>query len=143
MAPAPVVVPASVPMTATVVDQRPSNVKIAVGLLVVALGIGLLGDLALLSTSRLPSTFFLRAVMYIALDVALIAGVWKRQAWARIVLAVLLIWVIGNLSVSLIRYGGSLSFAWSLGVTVLCEVLRAIAIFLLFRADSNAWFKKA
>jgi len=143
MAAAPLAAPPSVPIAAPVVDERPSSVKTAVVLLVVALAIGLLADLALLSTSRLPSTFFLRALMYLALDVALIVGVWKRQAWARIVLAVLLIWVIGNLSVTLIRYAGSLSFAWSLGVTVLCEVLRAIAIFLLFRADSNAWFKKA
>jgi hypothetical protein len=138
-----IAVPASVPMAAPFVDERPSSVKTAVVLLVVAFGIGLLGDLALISTSRLPSTFWLRALMYLALDVTLIVGAWKRQTWARIALAVLLIWVVGNLSFTLIRFGGALSFAWSLGFTLLCEVLRAIAIFLLFRADSNAWFKKA
>jgi hypothetical protein len=138
-----IAVPASIPMPAPAADERPSSVKTAVTLLLIAFGIGLLGDLALISTSRLPSTFFLRALMYLALDIALIAGVWKRQAWARIVLAVLLVWVVGNLSVTLIRFGGALSFAWSLGFTVLCEVLRAVAIFLLFRPDSNAWFKKA
>jgi hypothetical protein len=146
MAPAPTAV-ASPPTIVASTGAPPPSVKTAVLLLVVSIGISLLASAALMVRlgvqSYLSAPFFLRLLFFLALDVTFAVGVWKRQGWARILVAVLLLWAVGNLSVSLIRYAGSAANVSNFAFPVIGEVLRLIAVVLLFRAESNAWFKKA
>jgi hypothetical protein len=74
--------------------------------------------------------------------IVLMICVWQRQAWARIAIALLLFWGITNLMTTGLRMGGSMASAASLAFPLLIAIMRACAVYLLFRPDSNAWFKK-
>jgi len=87
-------------------------------------------------TSRLPTFFLLRSFGLLLLWIVLIGCVWKRQGWARIGILLLLIWGVANLLMRMQHVvAGS-----AIVIPVVLDVMRAYAVFVLFKPESNAWF---
>jgi len=126
-------------------DERPSSVRLAALLLVIALGISLLSTTSLLLNpgliGRLPAWFYARTIGFLVLEIVLLVCIWQRQGWARIGLALVLVWGIGSLMMSMLRMGASYPFV-NLFVPILVDGLRIGAVYLLFKPASNAWYRK-
>lgn len=73
--------------------------------------------------------------------IVFILFLWQRQSWARIAIVVLIAFVVLNLSFSILRYGGAI-YGWRWTILIAEEIMRVCAAYLLFRPESNAWFKK-
>jgi hypothetical protein len=135
-------VPAA-PVAAAAPNERPSSVNLAALLLLIALGLSLLSTASIFLNPRmynhLPVSFFARTIGFLVLEIVLLVCIWQRQAWARI--ALVLVWGIGNLLMSILRIGASFAFV-SLAVPILVDGLRVGAVYLLFRPNSNAWYGK-
>ncbi|MGA3205973.1 MAG: hypothetical protein ABSF12_26050 [Bryobacteraceae bacterium] len=69
--------------------------------------------------------------------------IWARQNWARFAVVVLLVWAIGNLAFTVLRYASSSAIALTLAMPLLTDALRIWAAILLFKPESTAWFKKS
>ena len=127
---------APAPAPPAVVNDKERS--LAVILLLISSGISLLSFGVLFRVpgllTRFPASFFFGLVFVI--------GIWQRQAWARIATVLLLVWGIANLLISIPRIGGSVAFAPSLFVPILVDVLRVCAVYLLFKPESNAWYRK-
>ena len=125
-------------------EGRPSSVKIGTGLALLAMVIGLFSYYRLVLNptmySRLPFSFFLRFFGFLGVDIVLIICLWKRQAWARIGLALIIAWAIYNLTTGFIRYGSRdpISYAFP----HFLELLRIAGLVFLFKPESNAWYKR-
>ena len=143
--PVPVSAPAATPIAAASPNERPSSVSLAALLLVIALGISLLSTASILVNpsliSRLPASFYARTIGFLVLEIVLLVCIWQRQSWARIGLALVVVWGIGNLMMSMLRMGASYPF-WNLFVPILLDGMRVWAVYLLFRPASNAWYRK-
>jgi hypothetical protein len=144
---APVAVPVAVPMIAAAAPagERPSSVRLAALLLLIALGISMLSVAGYVLRpgvySRLPASYIARTIGFLGLEIVLLVCIWQRQAWARIGLALALVWAIGNLSITILRIGGSVAFASTFLVSILVAGLRVWALYLLFRPESNGWYR--
>jgi hypothetical protein len=68
--------------------------------------------------------------------------IWARQNWARFAVVVFLVWAIGNLSFTILRYAGSSAISLTLAIPLLTDAIRVWAAVLLFKPESTAWFKK-
>lgn len=138
--------PTPPPMQAPVaaVSDRPSSVKIGTGLVVAAMLIGLLSYIRIVFNpslyARLGFDFWLRVFGILGIEILFIICVWKRHGWARIGLALMLIWAIYNLTTTFIRYGShdSISYAFPLFL----ELVRIAGLVFLFKPESNAWYKR-
>jgi hypothetical protein len=121
-------------------------VRIAGILLLISCVISLLSLAATLLTSgmvsRMPAQFLVRPIAFAILWIVLTILVWQRQAWARIAILLILAWSIANLLFSMLRIGGALTLVFSLAFALLVDALRAGAAYLLFKPDSNTWYKK-
>ena len=130
---------------AAATNERPSSVNLAALLLALALGISLLSTAGIFFTpsliSRLPAMFYATTIGFLILEIVLLICIWQRQGWARIALALVLVWGIGNLMMSMLRMGASYPF-WTLLTPILVDGLRVGAVYLLFRPASNAWYRK-
>jgi hypothetical protein len=73
--------------------------------------------------------------------VVFILFLWQRQSWARIAIVLMIALVVLNLSFSILRFGGAI-FGWRWIIIIAEQLLRICAAFLLFRPESNGWFKK-
>ena len=126
------------------VNERPSSVRLAAILLLIAWGLGLLSFGILFQsaslTSRLPAFYFLRTAGFSVLGFMLIVCIWMRQAWARIGMVLFAGWGILNLLITIQRIPGSAMAG--LAMPLLVAALRLGGIYFLFRPDSNAWFRK-
>jgi hypothetical protein len=129
-----------------VVEGRPSSVRLAGILLLISCVISLLSLAGTLLTSgmvfRMPAQFLVRPIAFGILWIVLTILVWQRQGWARIAILLILAWSIANLLISMLRIGGALTLAFSLAFALLVDALRAGAAYLLFKPDSNTWYKK-
>lgn len=83
--------------------------------------------------------FLVRSIGFLVLWIVLTTLVWQRQTWARIAIVLLVAWSLGNLMLT----GLHVSLAvFALAVPLLIDTMRIVAALLLFRPQSNAWFKK-
>lgn len=128
-----------------VAGDRPSSVKVGTGLVVAAMVIGFLSYFRFFFNpslyGRLPLGYFLRVFGILGIEIVLIICVWKRQAWARIGLALMILWAIYNLTTTFIRYGSRdpISYAFPLFL----ELMRVAGLVFLFKPESNAWYKRS
>jgi hypothetical protein len=140
--------PVAVPIIATAAPtgERPSIVRVAALLLLIALGMSMLSVAGYMLRpgvfSRLPASYFARSIGFQVLEIVLLVCIWQRQAWARIGLALALVWAIGNLLITILRVGGSVAFASTFLVSILVAGLRVWALYLLFKPESNRWYRK-
>jgi xanthosine utilization system XapX-like protein len=104
--------------------------------------IGLMSFAAILFRIGLRFSFF-QTGFFTILWLALIVALWQRQDWARIALVVLIAWSLINLAITFIRIAGMNGPMWGLSIAVGENILRIIAALLVFRPQSNAWFKSA
>jgi len=132
-------IPVAAPPIA-VVDARPSAVTLASVLLLVSCLISLTSLASILiMPSRIPALFVARTIGLWILWVVLTILVWQRQSWARFAILLLLAWSLVNLMLTGLRFTVAI---FALIVPLLIDVLRIGAAVLLFKPDSNAWFKK-
>jgi hypothetical protein len=128
------------------VEARPSSVRLATILLFIAWGASFLSLAAfLLNPSllrRMSVLIPLRMVGLSLLWMVLPICIWARQNWARFALVVLLVWAIGNLAFTILRYAGSSAISLTLAMPLLTDAIRVWAAVLLFKPESTAWFKK-
>jgi hypothetical protein len=89
--------------------------------------------------SRMPAILLGRTIGLWILWIVLTILVWQRQAWARIAILLLLAWSLMNLMLTGLRFSTAI---FALVVPLLIDALRIAAAFLLFKPESNAWFKK-
>ncbi len=128
-------------------EERPGSVRVAALLLLIAWGIGLLSLSGLFVQpgliARLPAYFFARTIALAILWIVLTILIWNRQGWARIGMALVLVWGIGNLTVQPAPHSiGSVAIAISLAVPVVVDGLRICAVYLLTKPESNQWYRK-
>lgn len=120
---------------------RPSSVTIAAALLVVAFLLSILALASFLFTpnavSRLSPLYWFRTFGFWIAWIVLIALFWQRQSWTRIAIAALIAWNIGNLALGLSRVS-----PFALMMPILIAIIRVAAVFVMFKSDSNKWFKK-
>jgi len=132
---------------AVVGEGRPSSVRAAALLLMIAWGIGLLSLSGLFVQpgliARLPAYFFVRTFALAILWIILTILIWNRQGWARIGIVLVLVWSIGTLVFNMLRISGSATMAISLAVPVVVDILRISAVYLLTKPESNAWYQKS
>jgi hypothetical protein len=127
----------------TMVNARPSAVRLACVLLLVSCLISFASVASIFLApkimSRMPALFLARSIGLWVLWVVLTILVWQRQAWARIAILLLLAWSLGNLVLTSLRFSVAV---FALAIPFLIDALRIGAAFLLFKPESNAWFKK-
>jgi hypothetical protein len=70
--------------------------------------------------------------------ILLVIGLWQRQGWARFAILLLIVWGLGTLIFTMIRVG----VLWTFAIPLAIAALRLCAVYLFFRPESNAWFKK-
>ena len=124
------------------VDAQPQSVRLAVILLLISWAIPLL----MLARAAMIYGFrfgiMAQSLAVAVVGISLIAFLWKRQNWARIAMLVLIVWVVGNLVANILRLiGGHITWGWAPSIAT--GILRICAAYLLFRPESNAWFKKS
>jgi hypothetical protein len=124
-----------------VADARPTSVRLAGVLLLISCLIGLLSLASIFLTARMPALFLMRSVGFWVLWIVLTILVWQRQGWARIVILLFIAWSVGNLLISMLRIGAS-GILFTLVFALLVDALRGYAAYLLFKPESNAWFKQ-
>jgi len=117
-------------------SERPSQVKLAFGLLVGSVALGVLNYISTgMQDSSLVSLFVLAFVFGLA------AAIRSGKNWARIVFLVSYLTGLPSLffASALIAQGGKLFFA------VFCcqTLLQGLALWLVFRKPGSAWFKRA
>ncbi len=133
-----------VPQSAAVASSaRPDSVSQAATLLFVSVGLSLLGTLYsffFVGFNRLLSapTFFLTPFLVI-LWVVFTIFILQRKNWARIGIAILLLWsaTLVMSTVLILSHGARFS---SLALPWIVFLLRIAACYLLFTPASNAWF---
>jgi hypothetical protein len=138
---------AAAPMPAAVVPvavvARPSAVTVASVLLLISCLISLMSLASIFvmpnMLSRMPAILLGRTIGLWILWIVLTILVWQRQAWARIAILLLLAWSLMNLMLTGLRFSTAI---FALVVPLLIDALRIAAAFLLFKPESNAWFKK-
>jgi hypothetical protein len=128
------------------VEARPSGVRLATILLFIAWGVNFLSLAGFLLNpsvfTRMSVLIPLRMVGFSLLWMVLPICVWARQNWARFAVVVFLVWAIGNLAFTLLRYAGSSAISLTLAIPLLTDAIRVWAAVLLFKPESTAWFKK-
>lgn len=137
---APIPPPAALP-------ARPSSVRLAAIFLLISWAVSLLTLISIFVAhtlaTRLPALFLLRSVGLWILWIVLIIAIWQRHNWARIGALLLFLWSIGTLVFSVLNLGGSGTLALSLAFPLLVNALRACAVYLLFKPETNLWFQKS
>ena len=139
-------IPAAIPLPPGVpfaVNARPSAVTIAFVLLLISCLISLmsLASIFMMSSvvAHISALLLGRTVGIWILWIVLTILVWQRQGWARIAILLLLAWSLVNLMLTGLRFSAAI---FSLLVPLLNDALRIGAAILLFKQESNAWFKK-
>jgi hypothetical protein len=129
-----------------VINERPSSVRLAAILFLIALGVGLLSiaNVAMRSNGAILESlaFLIPTVGIWFLWIVLVLFLWQRQGWARIVILLLLAWNVVNLLLSILRIAASGTAVWGFAIALAAAALRVYAAYLMFRPESNAWFKK-
>ncbi len=127
-----------------VADQRPSSVTIGIVLLVLCCLVSIFSIVSILYNYPRAATpeFLTRSVGLDVLWILLIIGLWQRQGWARFAILALSIWSLGTLLYSIIRVTSSGGAIFAFAIPMAITAMHFGALFLLFRPDSNAWFKR-
>jgi hypothetical protein len=138
------IAPPPVPATLT---ERPRSVSLAGILYLVSTVLGVLVFAMIFASfhttvsSSISPFLMIRSLGLAALGVVLVLCIWQRQNWARMVLLLFVAWNVGNLVVSLLLLRAN-PLAWSFDFAIGEAILRVFAAYLLFKPESNAWFKK-
>jgi hypothetical protein len=134
------------PVAAAPSQARPFSVTQAGVLLLAAFVISVLSFGRLLTTpsiiSRLGPVYWIRTIGFWIAWIVALSFFWQRQNWARIAIALLVVWHVGNLGWILMRNLGLGTVSFSFAIALLIAVARLAALVLMFTPDSNAWFKK-
>jgi hypothetical protein len=112
-------------------------------LLAVALAISLLYSARYFLDPRLhlSAIYWGQTGAFLIVWIVLLILFWQRQGWTRIGIALLILWNVGNLAFTLLRISAlRLSAAYT--AIVLIGALRLVAGYMMFKPESNAWFKK-
>lgn len=131
----------AIPAATLMEGVRPGSVTAATAILLLTWVFGLvsLATVIMRLGARISLT---QSVLFSLLWILIIIMIWQRQNWARIAALVLLLVNIATLAFTLVRIAGSnvawLGFAFPVGI----DLLRIFAVYLLFRPQSTAWFKK-
>jgi hypothetical protein len=130
------------PVLAAVPD-RPQSVQLGGILYLVACALSLLMLAVLLARYHNYAWGFIliRTFGMIALGVLLVICIWRRQNWARILLALLIAYSTCTLLYSFMMVR-SHTLPWTYYVALVEAGLRLVAIYLLFKPESNAWFNR-
>lgn len=88
------------------------------------------------------SQYLVRSIGFDVLWILFVVGLWQRQNWARFAVLVLVAWGLGNLALSMIRLSSSTFAVFAFAIPIVVAGLHLLAAYLIFRPDSNAWFKK-
>jgi hypothetical protein len=128
------------------VSERPPSVRWAGILLLISCAVSLLSlvNVSMRSHGAVLQSlaFLIPTVAILVVWIALVACIWQRQGWARFAILLLLAWNILNMILSLLRIAASGRAVWGFAVALALSVLRMYAVYLLFKPESNAWFKK-
>ncbi len=122
-------------------DARPPTVLAAVLLLLISWIVGLMSFAAILFRIGLRFSF-IQTIFFSIVWLALIVALWQRQGWARIAVVLLIAWSLVNLAITFIRITGINGPMWGMSIAAGENILRIVAVVLLFGPQSNAWFKK-
>jgi RNA polymerase subunit RPABC4/transcription elongation factor Spt4 len=124
---------------AVVAVSRPASVTIAGTLLIVCLVLSILSLAGILITptllSRLPVSFWARTFGFWMVWTVFLIFFWQRQNWTRFAIMLLVLWNVGNLALNF-------RASFSLIVPILIAAIRVGAAYLMFKPESDAWFKK-
>ncbi|HTB15165.1 MAG TPA: hypothetical protein VK752_26520 [Bryobacteraceae bacterium] len=122
--------------------RMPSSVQIAIVLLLVTCAISLFSTATVYFTHRVAAMpmYLTRSLGLNLLMILFIAGLWQRQGWARIVILLYIAWTIGTMALSMTRVRSD-AVLWAFAVPVAILLVRLCAGFLLFRPQSNTWFR--
>jgi|ERR1700722_4836241 hypothetical protein len=138
----PGVAPTPAPFTAS--EKCPSSVQIAIILLSITCAISLVStaNIFLVHHAAASPVFLTRSIGLTLLLILLVIALWQRQGWARIAILVLIVWGLGTLMFSVIRFAASSIAVWTFAIPLAIAAMRLGAVYLMFRPESNAWFKK-
>jgi hypothetical protein len=132
---------AAPPPAPAVLDARPESVRLAIILLLISWAMPLLLLARAATIYGFRFGIMAQSLAVAVVGIALIAFLWQRQNWARIAVLVLILWVVGNLAMNMLRLVGA-HITWGWAPSIATGILRICAAYLLFRPESNAWFKK-
>ncbi len=122
----------------------PTSVRMAIVILLICCAISIFSVANFLLKYHRFSTsqYLVRSIGFDVLWIMFVIGLWQRQNWARFAVLALVAWGVGNLAFSMIRLSSSSLAIFTFALPILVAVLHVLAGYLLFRPDSNAWFKK-
>jgi hypothetical protein len=125
-------------------DERPSSVIAGIVLLAISFAISIMSVAnILISYPRAATPMFLtRSFGFDILWILFTIGLWQRQGWARFAILLLTLWSAGNLLYGVIRVASSGAAIYGFALPLGIAALHVGALVLLFRPDSNAWFKR-
>ncbi len=128
------------PVAPVTFTAPPLSVRTAVILLLIAWGVPLLlllRDIAVSGARIGMAQSFAISLLWIVF----ILFLWQRQNWARFAIVALIAILVMNISFSILRFGGAV-YSWRWAIIIAEEILRVYAAYLLFRPESNVWFKR-
>ena len=135
---------APIPAQLAVAEKSPPGLQVAIVFLLITCAISLVStaNLFLIHPAAASPVFLTRSIGLTILMILLVIGLWQRQGWARFAILVLIVWGIGNLAFTMIRVAASNVAVWTFAIPLAIAALRLCALYLMFRPESNAWFKK-
>jgi hypothetical protein len=142
--PAPVAAPvAAAPPTTSA--ERPSSIRLAVILLLISCVVSVLSlavSLFQISGSvGFAATFLMRSVVILILWIVFSIALWHRQNWARFGVLALVVYTVGNVVTTAVRFPAS-AMNISFVMILVMLAIRLGAVILMFKTESSAWLKK-
>lgn len=136
---APIAVPQSVAG-----DQSPVSVRIAIAIFLISCAVGIVSviNIVLNYPRAATPTYLTRSIGFDILWILFVLGLWQRQNWARFAILVFIAWGLGTLGLSMMRVVSSGGAAFGFAIPLSMAAARLVAAYLMFRPESNAWFKK-
>jgi hypothetical protein len=137
---APIAVAPAIPATS---DASPTSVRLAIVILTISLAISIfsVANFFLKYHRAATSQYLVRSIGFDVLWILFMIGLWQRQSWARFGVLALTAWGLGSMAISMMRIASSLAL-FAFAVPILVAALHLFAAYLVFRPESNAWFRK-
>jgi hypothetical protein len=89
----------------------------------------------------LPAIFLMRSAVLVILWIGLAIALWHRQNWARFGVLALVVYTVGNVVTTAVRFPAS-AMNVSFVMILVMLAIRLGAVILMFKPDSSAWLKK-
>jgi len=125
-------------------EKSPASVRIAIALFLISCAISIVSVVNIVLTYPRAATpqFLTRSIGFDILWILFVVGLWQRQNWARFALLVFIAWGLGTLALNIMRVASSSGAVFAFAIPLSMAALRLVAAYLMFRPDSNAWFKR-